>query len=85
MKFGKFFKYYLIATQGLSTILVLTFGGLLIGWAIDKESIWPPILAVIGLLIGLVSFIGYLLKYQNKIFFWICVFDYHSYYSISLY
>jgi F0F1-type ATP synthase assembly protein I len=67
MKFGKFFKYYLIATQGLSTILVLTFGGLLIGWAIDKESIWPPILAVIGLLIGLVSFIGYLLKYQNKI------------------
>lgn len=67
MKFGKFFKYYIIATQGLSTILVLTFGGLLIGWAIDKESVWPPILAIIGLLIGLASFIRYLLKYQEKI------------------
>ena len=67
MKFGKFFKYYLIATQGISTILVLTFVGLLIGWAIDKDSVWPPILAVIGLLIGLVSFIRYLLRYQEKI------------------
>lgn len=67
MKFGKFFKYYIIATQGLMTILVLTFGGLLIGTAINKESIWPPILAVVGLLIGLISFIGYLLKYQSKI------------------
>lgn len=67
MKFGKFFKYYLIATQGLATILVMTFGGLLIGWAIDKESVWPPILAIIGLLIGLASFIRYLLKYQEKI------------------
>ena len=67
MKFGKFFKYYLIATQGLATILVMTFGGLLIGWEIDKESVWPPILAIIGLLIGLASFIRYLLKYQEKI------------------
>jgi F0F1-type ATP synthase assembly protein I len=67
MKFGKFFKYYLIATQGLATILVCTFVGLLIGWEIDKESVWPPILAFVGLLIGLVSFIRYLLKYQNKI------------------
>lgn len=67
MKFGKFFKYYLIATQGLATVLVLTFAGLLIGWYIDKESVWPPILAVVGLLIGLVSFIRYLLKYQQKI------------------
>ena len=63
MKFGKFFKYYLIATQGITTILVLTLVGLFIGMA----SIWPPVLAVVGLLIGLISFIGYLLKYQNKI------------------
>ena len=67
MKFGKFFKYYLIATQGITTVLVLTFVGFLIGMAIDENSVWPPIFAVIGLLIGLVSFIRYLLKYQSKL------------------
>lgn len=35
--------------------------GFFIGWLIDKSSPWPVILAVVGLLIGLFSFISYLL------------------------
>lgn len=66
MKFKNFAKYYIIATQGLCTVISLTFVGLLIGYKINKESIWPAILAVVGMLCGLISFIFYLLKYQKN-------------------
>ena len=67
MKFKKFAKYYLIATQGLATIIGLTIVGLIIGYKLDKNSFWPAVLAVVGMLAGLSSFIYYLLKYQQKI------------------
>lgn len=35
--------------------------GFVIGYIIDKDSVWPPILAVVGLLFGLFSFVTYLL------------------------
>ena len=67
MKIKKFAKYYIIATQGICTILVLTFIGLFIGYKIDKESVLPAVLAVVGLLCGLASFIYYILKYQSQL------------------
>ena len=67
MKFKKFAKYYIIATQGLCSIIALTFIGLFIGYKIDKESVLPAVFAVVGLLCGLASFIYYLLKYQSRI------------------
>lgn len=42
-------------------MVIFTALGFLIGWLINKESVWPVILAVVGLLIGLFSFITYLL------------------------
>ena len=67
MKFKNFAKYYIIATQGLCSVIALTFVGLLVGYKIDKESVLPPILAVVGMLCGLSSFIYYLLKYQKRL------------------
>ncbi len=67
MKFKKFAKYYIIATQGLCSVLALTVLGLIIGYKINKNSIWPAIFSVVGMLIGLTSFIYYLLKYQNNV------------------
>ena len=67
MKFKKFAKYYIIATQGLWSVLALTVLGLIIGYKINENSVWPPILAVVGMLIGLTSFIYYLLKYQKNV------------------
>ena len=67
MKFKNFAKYYIIATQGICSVIALTFVGLILGYKIDKESVWPAILAVVGMLCGLSSFIYYLLKYQKRL------------------
>ena len=61
MKLGKVAKTYTLATQGIFSMAVFLAIGFLIGWLIDKDSVWPVILAVVGLLIGLFSFITYLL------------------------
>lgn len=61
MKLGKAAKTYTLATQGIFSMVVFLVIGFLIGWFIDKNSAWPAILAVVGLLIGLFSFITYLL------------------------
>lgn len=61
MKLNKAAKTYTLATQGIFSMVIFTALGFLIGWLINKESVWPVILAVVGLLIGLFSFITYLL------------------------
>ncbi len=55
-------KFYAVATQGIFTILVLALVGFLLGRYVIKEDTWAAILAVIGGLIGVVVFIGTLLK-----------------------
>lgn len=62
MKFSKYVRYYVIATQGILTMVVLLFVGYFIGMKIDSSSFWPGLLAAIGTLCGLVSFIYLLLK-----------------------
>ena len=62
MKFSKFARFYVLATQGIITMVVLVVGGYFIGRAIDAQSIWPGVLAVIGAFCGLVSFIYTLLR-----------------------
>lgn len=66
MKIGKYAKYYAIATQGIVSMIVLLLAGFFIGRAIDKDSIWPGILAAIGAIIGLILFIITLLKLMNE-------------------
>lgn len=61
MKASKYAKFYALATQGILTMVVLLGVGFFIGYKIDKNSFWPPLLAVIGMLCGLVIFISYLL------------------------
>lgn len=61
MKLGKAAKTYTLATQGIFSMVVFIALGFLIGWFINKDSAWPVILALVGLFIGLFSFITYLL------------------------
>lgn len=61
MKLGKIARVYVIGTQGIFSLLIFTALGYGIGYLIDKDSILPPILAVVGLLLGLGSLITYLL------------------------
>lgn len=61
MKFNSLAKTYALATQGILTMVVMLGLGYLIGYLIDKDSAWPAILAVVGVICGLVTFISYLL------------------------
>ncbi len=61
MKYSKYAKFYALATQGILTMVILLLIGFFIGYKIDKDSFWPPLLACIGMLCGLVIFISYLL------------------------
>ena len=61
MKITKYAKFYALGTQGILTMVVLGAIGYFIGYKIEKDSFWAPVLAVVGVLCGLVSFIGYLL------------------------
>ena len=58
MKFNSLAKTYALATQGILTMVVMLGLGYLIGYLIDKESAWPAILAVVGVLCGLVTIIS---------------------------
>lgn len=62
MKYSKYAKFYVLTTQGIISMVVLVVAGYLIGKAIDASSAWPGILAAIGAICGLVSFIYTLLK-----------------------
>ena len=61
MKLNSLARTYALATQGIITMVVMLGLGYLIGYKIDTNSAWPAILAVVGVLCGLVTFISYLL------------------------
>lgn len=66
MKFGKFAKYYSVATQGIVSIVVLTLLGMFIGYLINKDSLLPVILGIVGMVSGLSSMIFILIKLQRE-------------------
>lgn len=66
MKSQNLAKLYAVATQGILTMLVLAGLGYFVGYQIDSTSAWPPILAVAGVLIGLVIFISYLIQLDKE-------------------
>ncbi|MBO5712144.1 MAG: hypothetical protein J6R47_04830 [Acholeplasmatales bacterium] len=66
MKFGKFAKYYAVATQGIISIVVLTFLGLFIGYLIDKDSYLSVILGIVGMISALSSMVFILIKLQRE-------------------
>ncbi len=59
-------KAYAIFGQGIFSILVLIGLGFFIGWKINPDSSLKGILAVIGAIIGLISFI--MLVYKGNYF-----------------
>ena len=61
MKFNSLAKTYALATQGIVTMVVMLGLGYLIGYKINKDSALPAILAVVGVLCGLFTFVSYLL------------------------
>ena len=60
-KVGKAAKFYVVGTQGLLTMFVLCVLGFFIGRKIKEDSVLPPLLAVFGVLTGLVTMITHLL------------------------
>ena len=69
MKIKKVTTTYALATQGIFSMICFGLIGFGIGWLIDKSSPWPAILAVVGVLLGLVTFISnllYLLHQDEK-------------------
>lgn len=62
MKLGKYTKIYAVVTQGIFSIIILLGLGYFIGYKIDKDSMWPGILAVVGAILGLISFIVLVLR-----------------------
>ena len=64
-KATKFATFYAMATQGILTMLMLMGAGFGIGYLIDKDSFWPPVLAAVAVLFGLGIFISYIL-YLSK-------------------
>lgn len=61
MKFNNIARTYALATQGILTMVVMLGLGYFIGYLIDKDSAWPAILAVVGVICGVVTFVSYLL------------------------
>jgi len=66
MKFGKFAKYYVVATQGILMIVLLTLLGMFIGHLIMEGPLLPAIFGFVGMLTGLLSMIIWLLKLQRE-------------------
>lgn len=54
---SKSIKLYSIYTQGIITILFLGISGFYVGYLIDKNGIEKGILAVVGVIIGIIAFI----------------------------
>lgn len=66
MKVGKYTSTYALASQGIFSMIVFAAIGFCIGYfAIDSVP-WGVILSIIGLLIGLVAFVGNLLYILKK-------------------
>ncbi|MGL4949095.1 MAG: hypothetical protein ACRC5M_01845 [Anaeroplasmataceae bacterium] len=59
---SEFAKAYALLSQGLAVILVLGVGGFFLGRWINRDSALSGILAIVGVIIGIVIFITYALK-----------------------
>ncbi len=69
MKVGKYSSIYALASQGIFSMIVFAAGGFCIGYFAIDSILWSVILAIVGLLIGLVSFIYnmlYILKKEEE-------------------
>ena len=61
MNIAKEAKTYALATQGIFNMIAMAGFGYLIGYLINKDSALPIILAVVGVIVGLSTFVSYLL------------------------
>ncbi len=69
MKAGKYAKIYVLGTQGIFSMAIFSVIGFFIGYYIDKDSFWPVVLAICGLIIGffnLMISLLYLAKMADK-------------------
>ncbi len=66
MNVSKYAKTYAMASQGIFSMAILGILGFFIGRWIDKDSVWPAILAVLGVLLGLFTLVGNLLYILNQ-------------------
>ena len=66
MNVSKYAKTYAMASQGIFSMAILGVIGFFIGRYIDKDSIWPAVLAVVGVLFGLFTLVGNLLYILNQ-------------------
>ena len=67
MKTSSYAKIYALGSQGIITMVLYGVIGFLIGYFAIGGPVWGSILAIIGVLLGLITFIGYLLYLQKDI------------------
>ena len=69
MKIGKYSSIYALATQGIFSIIIFAAGGFCLGYFAIDSILWGVILAIVGLLVGLIGFIYnmlYILKKEEE-------------------
>ena len=69
MKISKYTNIYALGSQGIFTMIIFAVGGYCLGYFLIESVLWGVILAVVGLLIGLMSFIYnmlYILKKEEE-------------------
>lgn len=66
MKASKYTRTYALASQGIFSMIIFAVIGYCIGYFAIGKVLWGVLLAVLGLLIGLVSFIFNLLLIMKK-------------------
>lgn len=69
MKIGKYSSIYALATQGIFSMIVFAAGGFCLGYFAIDSILWGVILAILGLLVGLIGFIYnmlYILKKEEE-------------------
>ena len=57
MKIGKYSSIYALASQGIFSMIVFAAGGFCLGYFAIDSILWTVILAIVGLLVGLIGFI----------------------------
>ena len=63
---GKYARIYALATQGILTMIILAVLGYFIGMKSNKDSIFPGLFAGIGVIIGVIIFVSYMLYLINE-------------------
>ncbi|MCR5647026.1 MAG: hypothetical protein K6F81_01945 [Acholeplasmatales bacterium] len=69
MKIGKYSSIYALATQGIFSMIIFAAGGFCLGYFAIDSILWGVILAIVGLLVGLIGFIYnmlYILKKEEE-------------------